>query len=934
MAGKNIARFKTQERGQRVQTAETTFVKGMYFSDMPLAEGFVKGLINYDMKDQGTVLLPRAGLRTIEHAAHTGDVAYTPATLLSYAKMCAEENGESYKQFIMGELSETKLTGTDLYLGTGYVGTGFDDGTLNLNRLNTSLLEGPAVPAVATAVAQPAGLNSYTVTRVIDGDTIELTYGGILQSVRLIGVDTPETVSPTKPVEPYGAEASAYTTAQLLNVSVALEFDETQRDVYGRLLAYVWKGGTLFNDTLLRLGYAKTSVFLPNVKYLALFAATEKEAKKRQMGLWGLDNAESFVLFKKPLGGEIHGVAVEDLPSVGRQVGTFAYNDDFYYFKDNGKLFRTNFDETLEEYEVVAVAPRFVDIREAGRWGYNMLAPKPYNFENLHGAPNIQLLGIAPYDEDGQILLSPLVNQPVTLRAQYNVVSAVKYTIVWEWKEYGNPTWQEFKRESVTFSADTAIFATFSAAAENVIFRVRVYRWAGSPLAEGGSPEQEFNMLMAFKKDMLGETYNLKPQKYNLHTATGMTFWKRRLVVYGVREARTTIFLSDVDDPEYFPYPNNIDVFDEPIIHVTPLREDLLVFTTSQVYSMVLSPDGTTWTRHMIQDKLRINEWDVHLIQTIRNMVYFRSGDYYYMIVPSTRAGGLAVAPISKNMEAFFNKFQINVAEMVRLTYDYRDSLTLVNYYNYVDFEDVCNVYVYQTTKGVYLNFVLLYNTLQRSWRAYIYESQNMLIPFKEDVTKKGELVSLFELDSRPAIQILGYNTQNIADYYIPTGLATLDNVDDIFKDTNKFKNYQYLDSGYRDLDSTFKKRFREAQIKFYNTSRYRLNFYTDFFIDGDLRVNNYIYKVNHNVDPLDPNYGIITMDRELIEPWIVPGTTILDVNAWQLDVSLFPDLSLWKVRLPVSGKGYTPRLRLISYNEQVYELLDLNWVFRPLYSR
>jgi hypothetical protein len=100
-----------------------------------------------------------------------------------------------------------------------------------------------------------------------------------------------------------------------------------------------------------------------------------------------------------------------------------------------------------------------------------------------------------------------------------------------------------------------------------------------------------------------------------------------------------------------------------------------------------------------------------------------------------------------------------------------------------------------------------------------------------------------------------------------------------------------------------------------------------------------YKYNMQQVIDPEDPDYGLIYLERELIDPTIAPGATILaetedDESCWQLDVSAFPDVALWKVRIPVSGKGYTPRMRIVSYNELEYELLNFIWVFRTLNSR
>jgi micrococcal nuclease len=116
-----------------------------------------------------------------------------------------------------------------------------------------------------------ADTQEVTVTSVIDGDTIEVSpeVEGTAD-VRLIGVDTPETVDPNEPVEPCGPEASAFTTEQLAGQSVTLEFDEDRMDDLDRALAYVWvpdTGGELFNETLVREGYAEVLIIEPNDKY-------------------------------------------------------------------------------------------------------------------------------------------------------------------------------------------------------------------------------------------------------------------------------------------------------------------------------------------------------------------------------------------------------------------------------------------------------------------------------------------------------------------------------------------------------------------------------------------------------------------------------------------------------------------------------------------
>lgn len=125
------------------------------------------------------------------------------------------------------------------------------------------------------------------VTHVTDGDTIGVGRGRRYQIVRLIGVDTPETVHPEKPVEFFGPEASEFTKSRLRGKTVHLEFEPTdQYDDYGRLLAYVlFMDGTLFNAELIKQGYARVIAPSPFRRYNE-FRLHEKEARVAGLGLW------------------------------------------------------------------------------------------------------------------------------------------------------------------------------------------------------------------------------------------------------------------------------------------------------------------------------------------------------------------------------------------------------------------------------------------------------------------------------------------------------------------------------------------------------------------------------------------------------------------------------------------------------------------------
>ena len=128
---------------------------------------------------------------------------------------------------------------------------------------------------------------SAHVERVIDGDTIQVRVEGKRRTVRLIGVDTPETKHPTKPVQYFGREASAFTKAALEGKRVMLQKDRTGDtiDRYGRWLRYVLLDGDNFNARLIREGYAHAYRRFPFSKRTE-FIRLEEQARRREIGLW------------------------------------------------------------------------------------------------------------------------------------------------------------------------------------------------------------------------------------------------------------------------------------------------------------------------------------------------------------------------------------------------------------------------------------------------------------------------------------------------------------------------------------------------------------------------------------------------------------------------------------------------------------------------
>ena len=140
-----------------------------------------------------------------------------------------------------------------------------------------------------------------TVTRIIDGDAIQVIYGGVERRIRLIGIDAPESridrkamkdanmsEHDIKTIVEMGAKAKAYVNGLIKRGDfITIEFDTQEKDRYGRLLCYVYlSNGKMLNEEIVKAGYANVKTIPPNVKYKDKFLKAFKYAKETKRGLW------------------------------------------------------------------------------------------------------------------------------------------------------------------------------------------------------------------------------------------------------------------------------------------------------------------------------------------------------------------------------------------------------------------------------------------------------------------------------------------------------------------------------------------------------------------------------------------------------------------------------------------------------------------------
>lgn len=169
--------------------------------------------------------------------------------------------------------------------------------TQGINYFDSELFQRTQIESDLKGVATESAIlnQEVEVKKVVDGDTIQVEIKGESKTIRFIGINTPETVDPRRPVQCFGVEASNETKKLLEGKKVILEKDVSETDKYNRLLRYVFlrldDGQLLFvNDYLVREGFANSSSYPPDIKYQKQFDEAQEVARNEQRGLWSKCN--------------------------------------------------------------------------------------------------------------------------------------------------------------------------------------------------------------------------------------------------------------------------------------------------------------------------------------------------------------------------------------------------------------------------------------------------------------------------------------------------------------------------------------------------------------------------------------------------------------------------------------------------------------------
>lgn len=1143
-------KYKQQQQQVRVQTSESNYAKGMFFSDAPLAEGYSKVLVNWDIDETVGKLTPRKGLRTIDYAI--SDTMLLPTThytrhnhnLVKYFYNTTR-NSKVSKDF---ELSKHLL---DLYYLPSVNKAYLLDIDFNIDPSNKSNLSDK--------------FNTVTCTpfNIIKND-IETTVPG--KEILNAGV--------------HGLRTKAY-SSNVYNVLKPVATYAYGNSVYMFVNTYK----KVNKDFLKKLGE------FPDAN--ALYDPVTKEwlfPTEGDPGGYYIFSKISIVVYYDT-SGNYRSVNASEEEFLNNIPDNILQTIPVLCYTKQGKDIQTDdvlFDETVnrnslikDHWYICEINPQKLNPTEAASWGYNMLLEDPYKFECEKTATNtITVLGVLPYDNSGNITLTPRKNQEITLKAYYRApekfyTDVAKGTYYATTKQYievtttdGNGVVNTIKRDpkdktelpvdvsaysfgnwwycteekqyymvvpgtdlltkvldepSATKPAASVLLKPAMDAAEESEIRVRwqirtvdssdwidiynekiklsdqsnqpfavtttmssaelLVKFTISDPASLDELTKEETVLttntigLSLVSDELATTINLKPIKYDLSTCSGMCEWEQRIVLWGVYGAENTIFVSDVNNPTFFPYPNNVDILPDPVLKVFPYGNELLALTATALYRLTWDTEGVGWTHKLVQRNLSVAQSDLAMCCVIKNMFFFKSGEYYYMMVPKSSSilGESTIAPISKPIEHLLDNFHDNVYELLYkisdgLKYKTFDDVwvpdatdpevgtfkpvintetysleqfkqSFIDYFVHTDGKsNIILQYTYvmfaakHAGNDTFINVQLKYNIDTRIWTINMFETPKVLSPIEVQNLQEAQYIYEFSASSREIIYAVNGNegagqhtgtraqlaiaafsdirletvTQNNVTHTVDTLDNPTDYGDGIIYTTDNIRrayttasgdiaynyehilyyakgmlsdywndfryqiipayflnNYQFLDTGNRDINTDMKKRFREFQFKMRNVNATSLGFHTSFLIDGSLRRDLQKYTPRYLTDP-ETGEMVIVIERTLDEASInylsfVPAykvtrveyavastkmlqddgeltpTTLAEYNdpdKWVIDQSAFPGRTFWKVRVSISGKGYTPRAQLLSTNLKYFEVFGHSWVYRTMHGR
>jgi len=640
-------------------------------------------------------------------------------------------------------------------------------------------------------------------------------------------------------------------------------------------------------------------------------------------------------------------------------------NSDRDTFDSVGDIELTKLKLVHKEHEDIIkrfpIEPRKLNPTEVNTSGWNILSKSPYLLEDESGgAP--RLLGLILYeDSDSDMpILNPTVGKNYSIRAYYQYQTSgatYQYKVETMDATKTNGSYTTVK-DWTNFTAGSALWIAITLAYEHTSVRVSI-RESGQTTTQSVLPHTFDCGINEYSK--------FENKEFDLSTAKGMVSWMGCLGVYGVKGAEDTIFFSDIEDPSYFPYPNNTVMFDNEILAVHNYLDMLLVITTDSIVVVTVGETIAKCTQRRVMSNIFIPEVDAVNAIVLKDQIFFKTDTQFYVLKPNKYTSDATDLKNFTNSTAIANytiHFTEETLKILNRTFRPITNMESKRYRKIVHFTDfdVINIesavkneevhYVYTIEPKIkidedtvntygYLNIHLVYNTVTRSYRLYLIGVGDENVSHTSKLYRNKQSGAFYE--------VIPFNSSDNVDSDILIVKEDLDGRDDniIYNErvlTEYYNNYAYFDTGNVEIDDTYNKRFRELQMNIINRENSKIRFYTDVKVDGKLNVTSTRYEVETVLNPDDPDYGLVyvipTEVDDLDTMMVAYGNTTLEdeeselTKYWEIDLSAFPDLDTATIKLKLYGKGRRAAFQALCTDLKNYELSTFVWVYRIMNVR
>ena len=599
-------------------------------------------------------------------------------------------------------------------------------------------------------------------------------------------------------------------------------------------------------------------------------------------------------------------------------------------------------------------------VSEAMSVGFNLLRKEPYEFPNRVGSTDAK--GVFAYkpgpseaDPLGEILFTANKGEKIRFSCVYSYEANKDYQVRWEYKSSTDEFWTTIQDWSAApaVKAGTPLYIDHTPSNDKFSIQCKI---------RIGTDDATMRVAVLPNFELgVDALKNLGAEKVDLTTATGMFTFNNMLGLYGVKGAETTLFFSDIENPGYFPFPHNIEGYDEYILKVINYLDILLVVTTTSIYTISGSGLPKNFVSKKLITNLNITELDAELIKVIKDQIFFKADNTYFVLKPNTYTGDatdLRAYEVSKAINTFIQNFIPNTLSLFNNVYPLKlteESLITqpedVNYWKYnrleilgynqhvvdgklqivINLNLICDHTLHQAPElqRYYTNkvdLIIIYDTLTKQW---YFQTQSLLntsaIRHRRIDNQDLLLFDSAIIDNKNYIIIAKYTDTPLDEYSIQTGGVT-------FSKSAKLPNWQYINTGIMPLQNQLYKRLRELQFTINNINQQTIKFTTRVYADDKNVLDNVVYQMEHNENNQSFDYGHIYINTYEQTNLDFMGSTALD--EWILDFSKFPDTTLLRTHLLLAGKGRFISGEFINRDVKSYELSDIIWVFRVMHGR